>query len=79
MRSRLLSAAALGFVRDVSLFTEAETGFGADATVYGFARRLDAVYGAHPVSVHAVLRVRFGTPGEAGIMHSHQWLGPVRM
>jgi hypothetical protein len=64
-------AATLGFVRDIPLLTEAETGLGADATVYGFTRRLDAVYGAHPVSVHAFLRVRYGGHGEPGIMHSH--------
>jgi hypothetical protein len=53
----------LGYVRDVALFSEAETGLGLDGTAYRFTSRLDSVYGAHPLSVHAFLRVRFGSGG----------------
>jgi hypothetical protein len=58
-----VQAATLGFVRNVPLLTEAETGIGADATLYRFPSRLDPVYGSNPVSVHAFLRIRFGTHG----------------
>jgi len=53
----------LGYVRDLPLFSEAETGIGLDGTAYRFTSRLDSVYGAHPLSVHAFLRVRFGSGG----------------
>jgi hypothetical protein len=58
-----VQAATLGFVRNVPLLTEAETGIGADATHYRFPSRLDFVYGSNPISVHAFLRIRFGTHG----------------
>jgi hypothetical protein len=58
-----VQAATLGYVRDVPVFSGTETGVGLDGTAYRFTRRLDSVYGAHPVSVHAVLRVRFGSGG----------------
>ena len=58
-----VDAATLGCVRNFPWLTEAETGLGIDATIYRFTRRLNAVYGAHPVSVHAFLRVRFGHMG----------------
>ena len=54
-------AATLGFVRNLPLLSEAETGVGFDATIYRFTNRLNAVYGAHPVSIHGFLRVRFGS------------------
>ena len=56
-----VQAATLGFVRNLPLLSEAETGVGFDATIYRFTSRLDAVYGAHPVSIHGFLRVRFGS------------------
>jgi hypothetical protein len=59
----LVQAATLGFVRNVPLLSEAETGLGADLTTYRFRSRLDSVYGRHPLSAHVFLRVRFGTHG----------------
>lgn len=56
-----VQAATLGFVRNLPLLSEAETGVGFDATIYRFTSRLDAVYGSHPVSIHGFLRVRFGS------------------
>jgi hypothetical protein len=53
----------LGYVRDLALFSGAETGLGLDGTGYRFTSRLDSVYGAHPLSVHAFFRVRFGSGG----------------
>jgi hypothetical protein len=53
----------LGYVRDLPLFSEVETGLGLDGTAYRLTSRLDSVYGAHPLSVHAFLRVRFGSGG----------------
>ena len=64
-----VQAATLGYVRNFPWLSAAETGLGADATIYRFTDRLDATYGAHPVSVHGFLRVRFGVHGEA---HSGQ-------
>ncbi|HET9795874.1 MAG TPA: hypothetical protein VFS34_15580, partial [Thermoanaerobaculia bacterium] len=58
-----VQALTLGFTRDVRLVSEAETGLGFDATIYGFTNRLNAVYGSHPVSIHGFLRVRFGSSG----------------
>ena len=73
-RRTRIEAATVGFVRDVSLVAEAETGIGADLTLYRFTSELDSVYGAHPVSWHAFLRIRFGSHGggHGGVMeHSH--------
>ena len=61
-----VQAATLGCVRDVALFPAAETGVGLDATAYRFTRRLDSVYGRRPLSVHAFLRVRFGSHAGTG-------------
>jgi hypothetical protein len=73
-RRTRIEAATVGFVRDVSLVTEAETGIGTDLTLYRFTSELDSVYGAHPLSWHAFLRIRFGSHGGghgATIEHSH--------
>ncbi|HKB72032.1 MAG TPA: hypothetical protein VKH46_14380 [Thermoanaerobaculia bacterium] len=66
-----VQAATLGFVRNLPLLSEAETGLGFDATVYRFTHRLNSVYGAHPVSIHGFLRVRFGRHGEGHVDDSH--------
>ena len=69
-----VDAATLGFVRNVKLLSEAETGLGGDLTLYRFDSKLDSVYGAHPASWHAFLRVRFGShEAEHGapIEHAH--------
>ena len=66
-----IDAATLGFVRDLPLLPELEPGVGFDATTYRFTRRLDAVYGAHPVSVHGFIRLRFSTGGMGGVHHEH--------
>jgi hypothetical protein len=67
----LVQAATLGFVRNVALLAEAETGLGADLTAYRFTSRLDSVYGRRPLSGHVFLRVRFGTHG------GHSTSGPA--
>jgi hypothetical protein len=52
----------LGYVRDVRLFSGAETGLGLDGTAYRFTSRLDPVYGAHPVSARvSPVAIRFDT------------------
>lgn len=73
-----VDGAALGYVRDVELLSEAETGIGADVTIYGFPSRLDGVYGGSPVSVHLFGRIRFGAhmgmgghDHDAGHAHAH--------
>jgi len=67
-----VQAATLGYVRDIALLAEAETGLGVDATVYRFTRRLNPVYGSHPVSVHGFLRVRFGSHVGQAIHAGHE-------
>ena len=66
-----VQAATLGYVRNLTLLSEIETGIGLDATIYRFTERLDATYGTHPVSVHGFLRVRFGSRGEGHGEHAH--------
>lgn len=61
-----VGAATLGYARDLAVFSAAETGVGVDATAYRFTRGLDSTYGAHPLSVHAFLRIRFGSHGGTG-------------
>jgi len=65
-RRTAVQATTFGFVRDVGIVPGVESGVGIDATIYRFTRRLNDVYGAHPVSVHGFLRVRFGSHGGNG-------------
>ena len=67
-----LQAATLGYVRDLPLLKEAESGAGAGLTVYRFDDALVPVYGTGPVSLQVFLRFRFGAggAGHAG-MHHH--------
>lgn len=59
----LVQSGTLGYVRDVSLLSEAETGLGADLSLYRFTSSLDDVYGRRPVSIHVFARFRFGSHG----------------
>ncbi len=71
-----VDAGTLGAVRELGLLREAETGVGADVTVYRFDSRLDPVYGRHPVSVHVFFRVRFQTHvGMSGMDHGQMGHG----
>jgi hypothetical protein len=56
-----VEAATLGFVRNVPILADTETGLGADFTFYWFPSSLDPVYGSRPVSFHGFVRVRFGS------------------
>ncbi len=58
----MVQAGTIGYVRDVPLLSEAETGVGGDIGVYRFNSRLDPVYGRHPVSFHVFFRIRFSAP-----------------
>ena len=60
-RRTRVQAATLGFVRDLALLADVETGLGGDVTLYGFNSRLNPVYGKNPVSIHGFLRIRFGS------------------
>jgi hypothetical protein len=62
-RRTAVGALTLGYLRDLPLLSEAETGLGAGVTVYRFDERLDAVYGDRPLSAQVFLRLRFGTKG----------------
>lgn len=52
--------ATAGYVREIPLLTEAETGVGGAVTVYRFDSVLDSVYGDRPISLEGYLRMRFG-------------------
>jgi hypothetical protein len=56
-----VDAGTFGFVRDLKLFQEAETGFGGEVTLYRFGSTFDPVSGRHPVSIHGFFRIRFGS------------------
>jgi hypothetical protein len=64
-----VEALTLGFVRNIPILTDTETGVGADFTFYRFPSNLDSVYGSQPVSFHGFLRVRFGSHGQKD--HEH--------
>ena len=66
-----VQAATLGFVRNIPMLPGLETGLGGDATVYRFPSRLDSAYGSDPISVHAFLRLRFGSHAGGMPEHSH--------
>jgi len=61
-------ALTLGYLRDLHRFAApswlgpVHVGVGADLTLYQSESLLDATYGEAPLSVHAFLRVRWGTP-----------------
>lgn len=59
----------MGYACDLPLLHEGETAIGAAAAVYHYAAELDPVYGDHPISFWAYLRLRFGSPG--GHAHHH--------
>jgi hypothetical protein len=63
VRRTAVDALTLGYLRDLPLLSEAETGLGAGVTVYRFDDRLDAVYGDRPLSAQVFLRLRFGSKG----------------
>ena len=65
-------AATLGYVRNIAILSDMETGVGLDATIYQFTRRLDAVYGTKPVSVHGFVRFRFGSHGGMDSQQDHE-------
>ncbi|HEU4403086.1 MAG TPA: hypothetical protein VFT43_13380 [Candidatus Polarisedimenticolia bacterium] len=66
-----VQAATAGYVRDLPLLKEAETGIGAGVTVYRFESGLDGIYGRRPISWQVFMRFRFGTPGAADHQHVH--------
>ena len=62
-RRTAVDALTLGYVRDLPLLVEAETGLGAGVTVYRFDDRLETAYGDRPLSAQLFLRLRFGSKG----------------
>jgi len=54
-----VTAATLGYVRDVTSWKGLDGGLGGDLTAYRIADRLDDVYGEHPISYHVFVRLRF--------------------
>ena len=66
-----VQAATLGYVRNVAFSSEIETGLGLDGTIYRFPSRLNDVYGAHPLSIHGFVRLRFSSGGMRHAGHEH--------
>jgi len=71
-RRASVRALTLGYLRDLHRFDDVgplgpvNVGLAADLTLYDFESLLDGAYGESPLSVHAFLRVRWGTPHGAG-------------
>jgi hypothetical protein len=63
-----IGAYTAGYVRDFDGVPGLKTGIGADVTAYSFPSELKRVYGSFPVSIHAFLRLRWGSP-HAGSGH----------
>ncbi len=57
-----VGAYTAGYVRDFNLVTGLRTGIGSDVTAYTFPSSFKPIYGSFPLSVHAFLRLRWGTP-----------------
>jgi hypothetical protein len=72
-RRTAVDALTLGYLRDLPLLSEAETGLGAGMTIYRFDERLDPVYGDSPLSAQVFLRLRFGSKGAE---HRHHAVMP---
>ena len=67
-----VDAVTIGAVRELGLLKEAETGLGADLTLYRFDARFDPIYGSHPASIHVFARIRFMSHMAMGGMdHEH--------
>ena len=64
-----VGAFTAGYVRDFDWVSGLRTGIGADVTAYSFPSTLKPVYGDFPLSVHAFLRLRWGSP-HAGAGHA---------
>ncbi|MCA1580966.1 MAG: hypothetical protein LC796_06120 [Acidobacteria bacterium] len=60
-----VGAYTAGYVRDFDWVSGLRTGIGADVTAYSFPSSLKPVYGDFPLSVHAFLRLRWGSPHAA--------------
>jgi len=56
-----IGAFTVGYVRDFDLVAVLRTGVGLDVTGYTFPGSLAEVYGNFPLSLHAFLRIRWGT------------------
>ena len=67
-RTRVYSG-SIGYTRDFPLFQTVTTGLGAGVSFFGFASRLDDVYGRTPVSWLLFGRIRFGG-GSMGMSHA---------
>jgi hypothetical protein len=57
-----IKALTLGYFRDFKLVTGLKTGVGTDLTAYRYPKDLEFVYGSQPLSIHAFVRLRWGTP-----------------
>ena len=53
-----VNAYTMGYTRDLGIFHGAQTGVGANLSLYGIPASLRSYYGNHPLGVNAYLRVR---------------------
>jgi hypothetical protein len=67
-----VGAVTAGYVREFECVSVLRTGLGADATVYAFPASLKPVYGSFPLSLHAFLRLRWGSPHSGGSHAGHE-------
>ena len=53
-----VSAYTVGYTRDIGTFYGAETGIGANVSLYGIPAAIKTYYGDHPLGVNVYLRIR---------------------
>jgi len=53
-----VNAYTLGYTRDLGIFRGAETGLGANVSLYGIPGAIKTYYGDHPLGVNVYLRMR---------------------
>jgi hypothetical protein len=53
-----VSAYTIGYTRDLGVFHGAETGLGANVSLYGIPEAIKTFYGDHPMGVNVYLRIR---------------------
>ncbi len=57
-RSFNVNAYTIGYTRDLGTFHGAQTGLGANVSLYGIPASIQSYYGDHPLGVNVYLRIR---------------------
>ena len=53
-----VNAYTIGYTRDLGIFHGAQTGLGANVSLYGIPTSIQRYYGDHPLGVNVYLRIR---------------------